>query len=135
MRKLVAVLGLMSLLVIGAAAPAQAASSAERAYAAAVGECPVGDFCVWSGSDATGSICNWANADADWYSAPVVCSWADNQVVRSAMNRGQSTSYRSVFFYSGANYTGTYGCLAQNGGFMNDIRETLRSHRWRTNAC
>ncbi|MEV1017564.1 peptidase inhibitor family I36 protein [Micromonospora sp. NPDC049751] len=114
----------MSLLVFGMALPAQAAAT-----------CPVGDFCVWSGSNATGSMCSWSNADNDWFNAPVVCSWADNQVVRSAENRGRSTSYRSVYFYSGANYTGTYGCLGQNDQFMNDIYENLRSHRWRTSSC
>ncbi|MET7877384.1 peptidase inhibitor family I36 protein [Micromonospora profundi] len=124
-RRIVAMLGMMSLLTIGMAVPAQAAP----------GDCPVGSFCVWSGNNATGSRCSWSNADNDWYNTPVVCSWADNQVVRSAMNRGRSTSYRSVHFYSGANYTGTYGCLGQNDQFMNDIYENLRSHRWRTASC
>lgn len=46
-------------------------------------ECPVGDFCAWTGLNGTGARCNWANADSDWQSGSIRCSWAGTSQVQS----------------------------------------------------
>lgn len=108
----VAVIGFVLLtLVLGAgtsaagpkvpvAAPADVSSASVTAW-----ECSVGDFCAWTGLNGTGSRCAWTNADPDWRSGTIQCSWSGSQPVQSYWNRGTSTSYRGVKLYQGAGYT------------------------------
>ncbi|MEV6764240.1 peptidase inhibitor family I36 protein [Streptomyces sp. NPDC051105] len=110
---------------LGLIAPSAASASTQAAW-----DCPSGDLCVWTGTAGTGSRCTWANADADWYNTPTVCSWADNQVVGSAKNSGTSSSYNWVILYTGANYTGTGYCIAQHGDTWANLNVKFRSHRW-----
>ncbi|WP_097259709.1 peptidase inhibitor family I36 protein [Streptomyces sp. TLI_55] len=97
-------------------------------------ECSSGDVCVWNATNGTGSRCSWTNADPDWWSGSIQCSWSDTQNARSAYNRGTSSSYAGVAFYSGANYSGYLGCLSQNGGWDDDFNVRIRSHRWVTSC-
>ncbi|MEV7739713.1 peptidase inhibitor family I36 protein [Streptomyces sp. NPDC088921] len=113
---------------LGLIAPSSASATAQA------WECNSGSVCVYSGNNGTGSRCSWSNADPDWYSGDVQCSWADNQVVRSIYNRGTSSSYNWVVLYTGANYTGDHYCWAQNGGFGSDFNTKIRSHRWRASC-
>ncbi|MEU6195233.1 peptidase inhibitor family I36 protein [Streptomyces sp. NPDC047061] len=111
---------------LGLIAPSAASASTQAAW-----DCPSGDLCIWTGTAGTGSRCTWSNADVDWYNAPVVCSWADDQVVGSAKNNGTSSSYDWVVLYDGANYGGTR-CwfIAQHGDTASNINLKFRSHRW-----
>lgn len=145
------VLGLLAAFLVGGnAISAQAASPAGSSSATTVparpatgdevgvtawADCPAGNFCIWSGPNATGSMCKWSNADNDWYSGSIVCSWADNQPLRSAYNNGTSTSYAGVWVYTGANYTGTAYCPLRRGYAWYDVSIWGRSHQWRTVSC
>ncbi|WP_330465082.1 peptidase inhibitor family I36 protein [Streptomyces longwoodensis] len=93
--------------------------------------CDSGDLCVYTGIG-TGSRCSWSNADPDWYSGSVACSWADDRNVVSAYNHGTSSAYAYVVLYGGANYTGWYECIER--GSTTYINDKVRSHRWR-NVC
>ncbi|MFC4467778.1 peptidase inhibitor family I36 protein [Streptomyces xiangluensis] len=99
--------------------------------ASAAASCPSGSLCVWDGANYTGNRCSWSNADADWYGGSVSCSWADNRGIKSYYNHGTSTAYEGVRIYTGANYTGNYGCARQGqmesttGGAVK-----FRSHKW-----
>ncbi|WNZ07881.1 peptidase inhibitor family I36 protein [Streptomyces sp. 11x1] len=114
---------------VGLVAP-NSASAAPLAF-----ECDSGDVCVWNATNGTGNRCSWTNADPDWWSGSVQCSWSDTQNVRSGINRGTSSAYRAVAFYSGANYTGTLvGCLRQNGERDGQANVRVRSHKWVASA-
>lgn len=114
---------------LGLIAPS-AASAAPQAFA-----CDTGDVCVWNNTNGTGDRCSWTNADRDWWNGSPQCSWSDTQNVRSGINRGTSSAYRAVAFYSGANYTGTLvGCLRQNGERDGEANVRVRSHKWVTSA-
>ncbi|MFF3869122.1 peptidase inhibitor family I36 protein [Micromonospora sp. NPDC001898] len=97
-------------------------------------DCPVGDLCVWSGDNGTGSRCNWSDADNDWTSGATSCSWADTTTVKSMWNRGTSSSYSVVALYRNANYGSRWGCLGQNGGNWTGVGIYLRSHRWQSSC-
>ncbi|WP_430501185.1 peptidase inhibitor family I36 protein [Micromonospora trifolii] len=103
--------------------------------AAAAWDCPVGDLCIWSNDDGTGSRCNWANSDSDWRSTPVTCSWSATKPVKSMLNRGTSSSYAAVALYRNSGYGSLWGCLGQNGGNWTGLGVYLRSHRWVSNTC
>lgn len=124
-RRALAAAGLTAATVaMGLIAP-NSASALPQAW-----ECSSGDVCVWNSTNGTGSRCTWTNADPDWWSGSIQCSWSDTQNARSAYNRGTSSAYAGVAFYSGANYSGYLGCLSQNGGFDSDFNARIRSHRW-----
>ncbi len=152
-RRVAVVLGVISMLMAGGAAGAAQAAPTEgetitAAPAAAIpasqaidefgvtawSDCPSGDFCIWSGTNASGSRCSWSNADSDWYSGTIQCSWADTQPVRSAYNHGTSSSYWGVWVYIDANYQWLWSCLPQ-GYVWTDVTFGGQSHRWMTSAC
>jgi hypothetical protein len=110
---------------LGLIAPNTASASTQAAW-----DCPSGDLCVWTGSNGTGSRCTWSNADPDWWSGSIQCSWSDTQNVGSAKNSGTSSSYGYVVLYTGANYTGDGYCIPQHGGTWAGLNVRIRSHRW-----
>ncbi|QNP75113.1 peptidase inhibitor family I36 protein [Streptomyces roseirectus] len=124
-RRALAVAGLTGALASLSLVVPSSANAAVRAW-----ECSSGYVCVWNSTNGTGSRCTWSSADPDWWGGSVQCSWSDTQNARSAYNRGTSSSYEGVAFYSGANYSGYLGCLPQNGGYDNDFNVRIRSHRW-----
>jgi hypothetical protein len=125
----------------GAAAPA--AESAVPAPVEARGaasplawECPSGDFCVWENTGGTGRRCNWDVADPNWSSGAIVCSWADDTRVESALDNGNVARFLSVEVFRNANYGSRFACLRRGvtynitaGGII------LQSHRWATFVC
>ncbi|MFC3893559.1 peptidase inhibitor family I36 protein [Lentzea rhizosphaerae] len=93
--------------------------------------CPSGDLCVWPNNDGSSSRCSWTNRDADWWNAPVTCSWASSRAVMRVYNNGASSSYDRVCLYTGANYTGSAWYIRQrvlSGTAFPGVR--IRSHRW-----
>ncbi|MEU4643905.1 peptidase inhibitor family I36 protein [Micromonospora sp. NPDC023814] len=116
--------------ILGLPGTANAKAPAGDAAITAAWDCPVGDICIWSGDNGTGSRCNWANADNDWRSGSIACSWSATSPVKSMWNRGTSSSYTVVALYHGADYSNLWGCLGQNGGNWTGIGVYLRSHRW-----
>lgn len=123
-RALVAAALTFATAALGLIAPSSASATAQA------WECSSGDLCIYTGANGTGSRCSWSNADPDWYSGSIQCSWSDTQVVGSAYNRGTSSSYNWVILYTGANYTGTGYCIPQNGGSWAGLNVKFRSHRW-----
>ncbi|WP_431883069.1 peptidase inhibitor family I36 protein [Micromonospora gifhornensis] len=109
-------------------------ASPPTAAQAAAWDCPSGDLCIWTGTNGTGSRCAWSNADNDWRSGSIVCSWSSTQPYRSVWNRGTSSSYVAVWIYGGANYTGSYDCIAQGDRFGSS-NGRARSHRWQASGC
>jgi hypothetical protein len=110
-----------------------APSSAE----AAASDCPSGSLCVWDQINYTGNRCSWSNADSDWTSGTVTCSWADDRNVKSIYNHGTSSAYAGVGVYSGANYSGYIGCAAQGAkgtAVSGDAGVKMRSHKWLTSC-
>lgn len=128
-RALVAASLTFATAALGLIAPNAASASAQAAW-----DCPSGNLCIWTGNNGTGSRCTWSNADSDWYSGSVQCSWADNQVVGSAKNSGTSSSYNYVILYEGANYGYPGYCIEQHGGTWANLDVKLRSHRWRASC-
>lgn len=102
-------------------------------------ECAAGDFCAWTGRNGTGSRCAWTNADPDWRSGSVQCSWSGTQRVQSYWNRGTSTSFRGVKLYLSANFGSLAYCVPQGTAWnVEDGGTFLRSHQWGTwtpNTC
>ncbi|MGQ4475235.1 peptidase inhibitor family I36 protein [Streptomyces sp. SAS_276] len=45
--------------------------------AEAAASCPSGSLCVWDQINYTGNRCSWSNADNDWTSGTVTCSWIE----------------------------------------------------------
>jgi hypothetical protein len=117
-----------------AATPIPASVAIDDMGVTAWSDCPSGDFCIWSGTNATGSRCSWSNADSDWYSGTIQCSWVDTQSVRSAYNHGTSSSYWGVWVHLEANYNFVWSCLPQ-GYVWTDVTFGGRSHRWMTSSC
>lgn len=109
---------------LGLIAPSSASATAQA------WECGSGNLCVYTGANGTGSRCSWSNADPDWYSGSVQCSWSDTQNVGSAKNSGTSSAYAYVVLYTGANYTGDGYCIAQHGDTWPGLNVRIRSHRW-----
>ncbi|MFF5362762.1 peptidase inhibitor family I36 protein [Streptomyces scabiei] len=101
------------------------ASAAPQAWS-----CGSGNLCAYTGGAGNGSRCSWSNADADWWSGSVQCSWSDTQNVGSAKNSGTSSAYDYVVLYTGPNYTGNGYCIPQNGGEWPNLNVRIRSHRW-----
>ncbi|MEV0784965.1 peptidase inhibitor family I36 protein [Streptomyces sp. NPDC050423] len=101
---------------------------------AAWGGCAVGDICVYSGANGTGSVCAWDGDDLDWRGGTVQCSWSGSKNVLSVWNRGTGGdgSYRHVKFYKGADYKGYNGCVHQ--GAKGNTGSHLRSHKWATSC-
>ncbi|MFI6161154.1 peptidase inhibitor family I36 protein [Micromonospora sp. PTRAS2] len=104
-----------------------------QASASAAWDCPVGDLCVWSGSNGTGSRCSWSNADSDWWSGDIVCSWSKTTSMKSFWNRGTNTSYPGVHLYLGTDYNYEWFCAKR--GVQYNAEGGMRSHRWETGSC
>ncbi|TQS43028.1 peptidase inhibitor family I36 protein [Cryptosporangium phraense] len=98
---------------------------------AAAPSCPSGSFCIWPVHDHSSGRCSWSNADADWQTAPVVCSWAATRPVQYLYNNGTSSSYAGVCIYIGANYSrpSSWASQGQYYGILGG-GDFLRSHRW-----
>jgi len=93
--------------------------------------CPSGDLCVWPVSDGSSSRCSWSNADSDWQSGSVTCSWSSSRPVMVVYNHGISSSFDRVCLYTGANYTGSAYYIrqgVQSGPGFPGVK--IRSHRW-----
>ncbi|MFB6816801.1 peptidase inhibitor family I36 protein [Streptomyces sp. NPDC056347] len=118
----------------GAGAAAAAPSGSQAAW----GGCAVGNVCVYSGSNGTGSVCAWDGDDSDWRGGTVTCSWSRTKNVKSAWNRGTggAGSLRHVKFYQNANYSVSRGCLKQSlkGNTGGSAGMQLRSHKWATSC-
>lgn len=120
MRSILSILSLAAALLV--VAPPNAAQ-------AAAWSCSSGYVCVWSGTGGTGSRCTWSDADPDWLSGSIQCGWTAAYAVRSAWNRGTSTSYRGVEFYTYSNYVNPDLLLGQ-GIKYDGLNDFYRSHRW-----
>ncbi|MGY1503364.1 peptidase inhibitor family I36 protein [Streptomyces sp. QTS52] len=79
-RALVAASLTFATATLGLIAPGSA-SATSQAW-----ECASGSLCIHTGAYGTGSRCSWSNADPDWYSGSVQCSWSDTRNVGSAYN-------------------------------------------------
>lgn len=103
---------------------------------AAWGGCAVGDICVYTGLNGTGSVCAWDGDDPDWLGGAIKCSWAGTKNVKSIWNRGTGGAgdYRHVAFYKKADFEDYYACAAQGfkGNTGPDAGVRLRSHEWVT---
>lgn len=92
--------------------------------------CPSGYLCAWPVSDGSSGRCSWFNADNDWWSSPVVCSWSSSRAVNAVYNNGTSAN-AGVCLYPAANYGGDVAYFVAKGqqapGFPG-VR--IRSHRW-----
>jgi hypothetical protein len=107
------------------------------ATALAAWECPVGDVCVWTDRDGQGSRCAWSDADPDWLAGSIICSWSGALPVHSFWNRGTSTRFFGVAFYSSPNYKNPLGCGSPQGTAWNISSSSgayLRSHQWITTS-
>lgn len=129
LARAMAVLAVGVVATVLAPAPAGAAAAPASARQLMAWECPAGNVCVWTGAYGTGSRCLWSDADNDWRSGGIRCSWSASQPVRSIFNNGTSSSYAGVALYRGANYQSFYWCVPQ-GVLRNDENVYLRSHRW-----
>jgi hypothetical protein len=94
--------------------------------------CNAGDLCVWPVTDGSRNRCSWTNADNDWQSAPVTCSWSSSSAVWAVYNHGTSTSYAGVCLYANANYTNWQMWLARGVSVSGAPGVRIRSHRWVT---
>jgi hypothetical protein len=92
--------------------------------------CPSGNMCVWPVIDGSRNRCSWSNADNDWRTAPVTCSWSRDQPVKAIYNHGTSTIYDGVCLYRGANYTSFEVFVPQGSTATNSTGAILQSHRW-----
>ncbi|WP_198154079.1 peptidase inhibitor family I36 protein [Catenuloplanes japonicus] len=120
-------------LAIGVGAGSLVAAAPAMAQASAAWECPSGNVCVWTEPYGTGSRCNWSDADSDWRSGSISCSWSGSLPVRSIYNNGTSSSYAGVALYRSSGYNDFYWCVPQ-GILRNDENVFLRSHRWVASA-
>ncbi|MBP2324701.1 hypothetical protein JOF56_005086 [Kibdelosporangium banguiense] len=100
-------------------------------------ECASGNFCAWTGLDGKGSRCSWSDADPDWLSGTVRCSWAGSQKVQSYLNNGTSSRFTGVEIYLNPNYVTKFHCVLQGGQGWNVTEGGvfLRSHRWISAPC
>ncbi|MGW1060621.1 peptidase inhibitor family I36 protein [Micromonospora rubida] len=116
--------------LLAISSPAAAVVTPSASYA----DCPASNACFYTGSGGSGSMCNWSDADPDWTSGIDRCSWARTAPARSVYNRGTSTSYTAVAFYTGTYYNGYNGCMGQ--GWQGNIGPVyLLSHKWITSPC
>jgi hypothetical protein len=131
-----------TMLALAAPATAEPATgkpvlTTEAISTAAAWDCPSGNFCIWENTNGTGRRCMWSDADPDWWSGNIICSWADDTPVESFLNNGTSTRFTGVQVYRGANYqVAVYGCIPR-GRPLNILGGgvVLRSHRWVTYTC
>ncbi|WP_412538608.1 peptidase inhibitor family I36 protein [Longispora sp. K20-0274] len=113
-----------------------AAVDARTGLSLAQWECSVGDLCVWTGQNGTGSRCAWTNSDNDWLAGAIQCSWAAGSDVHSLWNRGTSTGYSGVAVYNDANYVNRWWCSPQGTVWTWEYSGVrLRSHRWVSGTC
>ncbi|WP_394618903.1 peptidase inhibitor family I36 protein [Lentzea sp. JNUCC 0626] len=95
--------------------------------------CGSGDFCAWRTYDGSGGRCSWSNADNDWWTAPVTCSWSSSNPVWSVYNNGANASYAGVCMYPVANYGGNEAWWAPRGKPLQGWPVVIiRSHKWVT---
>jgi hypothetical protein len=140
----VAAVALLSLLGTASAEPGASAGPKVQITAPATAQhdvsplalsCTSGNMCAWPVSDGSSSRCSWSNADPDWQSGSVTCSWSSSREVRAVYNHGASTSYTGVCLYPAANYGGNVAYYTPRGqqdeGFPN---VKIRSHKWVTNG-
>ncbi|PRY44854.1 peptidase inhibitor family I36 protein [Umezawaea tangerina] len=99
--------------------------------------CGAGNMCAWPVADGSSSRCSWRDADTDWQSGSVTCSWSGSNAVRAVENAGTSTSYARVCLYPGANYSGDIAYYVVRGAEAPNFPNVLiRSHKWVTgNTC
>ncbi|WP_143466606.1 peptidase inhibitor family I36 protein [Lentzea kentuckyensis] len=117
------------------AAAVGAAFDAQTGQALAQWECSIGHVCFWNDFQGKGKRCMWENQDDDWNSAPVVCSWASSNEVKSVYNRGTSSQFKGVVFYRNTGFHDRIGCTKQ--GQKGDLTGTykVKSHQWTTGRC
>jgi peptidase inhibitor family I36 len=96
--------------------------------------CPSGNLCVWPVSDGSRNRCSWVNADNDWQTGTVTCSWSSSSAVWAVYNHGTSSSYIGVCLYTGANYGGHAYFASQGQQVPGFPGARLRSHKWITGA-
>jgi hypothetical protein len=97
--------------------------------------CPSGNMCAWPVSDGSSNRYAWTNADPDWQTGSVACSWSSSRAVMAVYNNGTSTSYDRVCLYTGANYSGSAWYIRRgvaSGPSFPGVK--IRSHRWVTGA-
>jgi hypothetical protein len=128
MNRLVRMVTVIVMSVAALAAPGAAAAASEPIGVLAW-ECPAGNVCVYTGTYGAGSRCNWSEADPNWHSGNIRCSWAAGQPVRSIYNRGQSPSFLGVILNTGINNQGLWDCVKQ-GGWRENVNVFLGSHYW-----
>ncbi|GHJ48287.1 hypothetical protein Cs7R123_56290 [Catellatospora sp. TT07R-123] len=92
--------------------------------------CPSGMLCIWPNTDGSSGRCTWVNADNDWRSTPVVCSWTSSQPVKAVYNNGTSASYDGVCLFQGANYVTAKVWVEQGAWGSDPTGWSLRSHKW-----
>lgn len=94
--------------------------------------CPGSNMCAWPVSDGSRNRCSWTNADVDWQSAPVTCSWSSSSPVWAVYNNGTSQSYAGVCLYAGANYANWQIWVARGVSVSGLPGVKIRSHKWVT---
>lgn len=124
--------------VMSVAAVASFALPASTAQAApAAVDCASGNVCFWTGANFTGMKCGWSDADPDWQSGDIRCSWSATHNVKSVWNAGTSSRFTGVVYYKGANQDedDRAGCTRQQHGGNLAGTYKLRSHKWTTGRC
>ncbi|MEU5266452.1 hypothetical protein [Amycolatopsis sp. NPDC021455] len=115
----------------GLAAAAPGSAAAAPAMPVALADCPAGNACFYND---LGKMCNWSDADPDWSSGAIRCSWARTRPAVYVYNHGTSPAFTAVAFYRGTNYTSYDGCMGQ--GWEGSIGPVyLLSHKWITTPC
>jgi Peptidase inhibitor family I36 len=94
--------------------------------------CGSSNMCAWPVSDGSSSRCSWSNADPDWQSGSVTCSWSSSRAVWAVYNHGASTSYAGVCLYSSANYVNWEIWVARGVQVEGLPGVKIRSHKWVT---
>ncbi|MDL4770915.1 peptidase inhibitor family I36 protein [Actinomadura xylanilytica] len=123
-------IGIAGLAAAGAAAVvlAPAAALADVGTSSAA-DCKLGDVCVWSGANATGTMCAWDGDDPDWQAGAVQCKPYGFKV-KSLMNHGRVGSYDQVQFYKYANYSGRVLDPLPPTAKVYNVDLEFRSHHW-----
>jgi hypothetical protein len=78
--------------------------------------CTSGNMCAWPVSDGSRNRCSWGNADNDWQTAPVTCSWSSSSAVWAVY--GGNIAY--------------YVARGQQADGFPGVK--IRSHKWVTNG-
>ncbi|MEV7541573.1 peptidase inhibitor family I36 protein [Streptomyces sp. NPDC089915] len=116
------------------AAPAAVPVPSREALARAAIDCGSGNVCFWTEFNFTGQRCAWSEADPDWLSGSIRCSWAGTTNVKSAFNAGVSSA-TGVAYYLGTDYTDRIGCERRQHGANLAGTYKVRSHRWISGSC